>query len=159
MAVLSFSLRIGAPVKRLIARPRAALGLAVLSTLALGVSGCDDVWLTAPSGTAITLFADTSTVAVNGSAEITAILIEGGQSSDDAQAIVAGVGTPVHPGTVVSFSTTLGTIEPVDVKTGGGGRAIARFSAGGQSGTATIRAVSGPASQTLELTIGTTSGR
>ncbi|HET9370092.1 MAG TPA: hypothetical protein VFO19_07580 [Vicinamibacterales bacterium] len=149
----------GAPVKRLIARPRAALGLAVLSSLVIGAGGCDDVWLTAPSGTAITLFADTDAVAVNGTAEITAVLIEGGQSSDDAQSIVPGVGTPVHPGTVVSFSTTLGTIEPADVKTGGGGRAVVRFNAGGQAGTATIRAISGPASQTLELTIAAASGR
>jgi hypothetical protein len=149
----------GAPVKRFMARPRAALGLAVLSSLVLGVSGCDDVWLTAPSGSAITLFADTNAVAVNGSAEITAVVIEGGQSADDAQAIVPGVGTPVHNGTVVSFSTTLGTIEPVDAKTSNGGRAVVRFTAGGQTGTATIRAISGPASQTLSLTIAAPAAR
>jgi hypothetical protein len=149
----------GAPVKQFMARPRTALSLFVISSFVLAASGCEDVWLTAPSGSAITLFSNSDTIAVNGSAEITAIVIEGGQSSDSATAITPGVGTPVHNGTVVSFSTNLGTIDPVDAKTSNGGRAIVRFTSDGRSGTATIRAVSGPASQTVQITVGTSPGR
>lgn len=141
------------------ARPRSVLCLVLLSSLVLGVSGCEDTWLTAPSGSAITLFSSSDSIPANGSADITATVIEGGQSSDNAQAIVSGVGTPVHNGTVVSFTTNLGTVDPVDAKTTSGGRAVVRFTSDGRTGTATIRAVSGPASQTITITVGSATAR
>jgi hypothetical protein len=114
--------------------------------------------LTAPSGTFITLLASSAAIAVDGSAEITAILTEGGFTpSDDPNQggqVTPGVGTPVHNGTVVTFFTTLGRIEPTEAGTQGG-KVTVRIFGDGRSGTAKITAVSGPASQTLELAIGT----
>ena len=67
----------------------------------------------------------------------------------------AGAGTPVQNGTVVSFTTTLGQIQPTEARTQNG-QVRVKFIAGSQSGTATITAFSGGASGKLEnLRIGT----
>lgn len=102
--------------------------VALCLALTAGIA-CDKVPLMAPTNSTITLFANASTVALNGTIEITATVIE-------------SAGTPVQNGTVVNFFTTLGTIDPPEVRTHNG-RATARLHAGGQSGTATIRAASG----------------
>src|SRR5205807_768834 len=49
-------------------------------------------------------------------------------------------------GTHVTFTTSLGTIQPSEAETDISGRAVATFVAGTQSGTATITAASGGAS-------------
>jgi hypothetical protein len=102
--------------------------------------------LVAPTGTAITLVAATNVLPVNGSVEITAILIE-----------AAGEGTPVHNGTLVSFTTTLGRIEPAEARTTAG-KATVRLIADGRSGTARVRAFSGsaatPDAEALTVLIG-----
>ena len=127
--------------------------------------------LLAPSGSVITLFAAANTVPLNGDVEIVANVIEnGGRSTDDADAPTtpgtttpgnrattpatttttsAGAGTPVQNGTLVSFTTTLGTIEPSEARTDNG-QVRVRFIAQGQSGLATITAFSGGASGRLE---------
>ena len=114
--------------------------------------------LTAPSGTFMTLLASSASIPVDGSADITAILTEGGFTpADDPNtggSVTPGVGTPVHNGTVVTFFTTLGRIAPTEAGTQGG-KVTVRIFGDGRSGTARITAVSGPASQTLELAIGT----
>jgi predicted enzyme related to lactoylglutathione lyase len=95
----------------------------------LMVPACDKMPLVAPTGTTITLYASSLTVGLNGSIDITANVIE-------------SAGTPVQNGTVVYFTTTLGTIEPAEARTNNGTVTV-RFVAGTRSGTAEIRAFSG----------------
>jgi hypothetical protein len=122
----------------------------------LAAMGCDGMPLTAPSGSAITLVVSPVAVAVDGYAELTAIVIEGAQgvgTPDAPGEVVPGVGTPVHDGTQVVFSTTLGRVEPFEAQTVAG-RAKVRLIADGRSGTATVRAISGGATTTIEVDIG-----
>ena len=127
--------------------------------LLFGLSGaaCNRVPLTAPSGTSITLIASTNTLPVNGSTDVTAVLIEGGQSTNGGNnggtTVTPGVGTPVQNGTHVIFTTTLGRMEPADAQTNAG-KAVAKLIADGRSGTATITAISGAASKTMTVAIG-----
>jgi hypothetical protein len=103
----------------------------------LVVPACDKMPLVAPTGTTITLFASSTTLGLNASIEITANVIE-------------SAGTPVQNGTVVSFVTTLGTIEPAEARTNNG-KANVRLVAGTRSGTAEVSAFSGGASTTEAL--------
>ncbi len=107
---------------------RRTAAAALLVGLAAGPA-CDKVPLMAPTETTITLFANTASLPINGTAEITATVIE-------------SAGTPVQNGTVVTFFTSLGTLEPAEARTNNG-KATVRLNAGTQSGTATIRAASG----------------
>jgi len=83
---------------------------------------------------------------VNGTAQIIAQLVEPS-------------GTPPHSGTQVSFTTTLGSVEPATVETDINGRAVATFRSGATNGTATITAISGGVNATgnnaLKIAIGT----
>jgi len=136
----------------------------VLMTFAFG---CDKVPLLAPSGTVITLFPVANTVALNGEVEIVATVIEQGVATPPPTtppangtpttpaAPTPGAGTPVQNGTLVTFTTTLGRVEPTEARTSNG-QVRVRFLAGTQSGTATITAFSGGASGRVEnLRIGT----
>jgi len=127
--------------------------LAVLLVGTLVVSSCDKMPLVAPTGTAITLVATSSTLPVNGATDIIAVLIEGALQGGTETTTSAGAGTPVHNGTVVTFTTNLGRLEPGEAKTLSG-RATVRLVADGRSGTATVTAFSGGATQTLEISIG-----
>ena len=102
-----------------------ATGIGLLAVLV--AESCDKVPLFAPTESTITLTA--SRLAGSGDAELVATVIE--QS-----------GTPVQNGTAVTFTTTLGTIEPREALTNGG-TATAVLRAGAQSGTATVSAFSG----------------
>ncbi|MGH9314670.1 MAG: PKD domain-containing protein [Vicinamibacterales bacterium] len=62
-----------------------------------------------------------------------------------------GAGTPVHNGTVITFTTTLGRVEPSEARTHNG-QASVRLVSTGQSGTARIVAFSGGA-RSAELLI------
>jgi hypothetical protein len=132
------------------------LGTAVGAVAVLGVS-CDKAQFTAPSGTAITLLVSTNALPVNGEVDITAVLIEGalsgGTGNNSSSTTNAGEGTPVHNGTVVTFTTTLGRLEPTEATTSNG-RAVTKLIADGRSGVATITAYSGAATQTLDVKIG-----
>jgi hypothetical protein len=125
--------------------------------------------LLAPSGTVITIFPATTTVPLNGEVEIVATVIENGTTAAPPSTgngngqtpttttgtSSTGAGTPVQNGTLVSFTTTIGRIEPREARTQNGEVRV-RFMAGGQSGTATITAYSGGASGKLEnLKVGT----
>lgn len=99
--------------------------------VALIAAACDKVPLTAPTNSTITLSAATRTVGVNGSLEITAMVLE-------------SAGTPVQNGTTVRFTTNLGTLDPVEAQTRNG-IATTTFNAGTSSGVAQIRATSGAA--------------
>jgi hypothetical protein len=107
---------------------RASLaGLVVLVSI-LSAS-CDKMPLTAPLDSQITLVAASTFVQPGGTTEVSAFVTE-------------PAGTPVHNGTVVTFTTTLGTLDPIEARTNGG-KATVRFHAGGSAGIARIRAFSG----------------
>ncbi len=140
----------------------AVLGLAAFLSLTLG---CDKVPLLAPTGSVISLFAAANTVPLNGDVEIVANVIENGTTASAPTAPTTpgngttpttptsttnpGAGTPVQNGTLVSFTTTIGRIEPSEARTSNG-QVRVRFFAGGQSGLATITAFSGGTSGKLE---------
>ena len=144
---------------------RSFAGLAVLGLIAVLslASACDKVPLLAPTGSVISVFASANTVPLNSDIEIVANVIENGtaQSSPTTPTTgqpgttgtttttTAGAGTPVQNGTLVSFTTTIGRIEPSEARTSNG-QVRVRFFSGGQSGTATITAFSGGASGKLE---------
>jgi Big-like domain-containing protein/PKD domain-containing protein len=148
---------------------RAFAGLAVLCLVAAMplMYACDKVPLLAPTGSVISLFAAANTVPINGDIEIVANVIENGTTSTPTTPTTpgngtpgtgttgttsttsAGAGTPVQNGTLVSFTTTIGRIEPSEARTSNG-QVRVRFFAGNQSGTATITAFSGGASGKLE---------
>ena len=70
--------------------------------------------------------------------------------SDDADGVIlAWRRHPVQNGTVVTFTTTIGRIEPAEARTNNG-QVRVKYFADGQSGTATITAFSGGASGKLE---------
>lgn len=131
--------------------------LAVLAAVALVVSSaCDKVPLTAPAGTVITLVSGTNVLPINGSTDLIAVLIENGTTSSGTgtdTTTSGSAGTPVHNGTLVTFTTSLGKIEPAEARTNNG-RVTVKLTADGRSGTAKITAFSGSASQTAEVVIG-----
>ena len=120
----------------------------------VGAASCDKVPLLAPTGTVINLVvpADAS-AGLNSTMDITAVLIENGSSGTGTATTSAGAGTPVQNGTVVSFTTSLGSIEPAEARTSNG-KVTVRFTSGGVSGTATITAYSGGAKSTTTVKIG-----
>jgi hypothetical protein len=147
---------------------RSFAGLAVLCLIAAMplMYACDKVPLLAPSGSVISVFASANTVPLNGDIEVVANVIENGTTSSTTPTTPAagtpgtgttgttsttstGAGTPVQNGTLVSFTTTIGRIEPSEARTNNG-QVRVRFFAGTQSGTATITAFSGGASGKLE---------
>ena len=104
-------------------------------------AACDKVPLLAPTQSTITLTMSTTTLPANGTAQVLASVTE--QS-----------GTPVHNGTMVTFTGSLGTFDPVEAFTENG-TARTTFRANGQSGTVKIGAVSGSAKATeIEIKIG-----
>ena len=118
----------------------------VLAVLAALVAGCDKAQLLAPTKSTISVSAPTRVLPSNGTTPITATVME-------------EAGTPVHNGTTVRFTTSLGRVDPVEVQTTNG-IAITTFFAGPNSGKATISAMSGAASggttnlNSIEITIG-----
>jgi Bacterial Ig-like domain (group 1)/PKD domain len=124
--------------------------------------GCDKVPLLAPTGAVISLLPQTTTVSLNSEITIIATVIENGQSSSTTgtgsgattSTSRSGAGTPVQNGTLVSFTTTLGRIEPSEARTHNGQVSV-RLISGGSSGTATVTAFSGGASASTQLKIGT----
>lgn len=102
-----------------------------LATIAVVVA-CERVPLTSPTGSTIALTVDQNTLPLNGQATVRAIVTESG-------------GTPVHNGTQVNFSSSLGTFNPLSAETVGG-VATTTFLAGQISGTTRINAYSGGAS-------------
>ena len=116
----------------------AVAGLAACLTAA-GFASCDKMPLAAPTESTITLYASSTTVGLNAAIDITATVIE-------------SAGTPVQNGTVVTFTTTLGTIEPLEARTNNG-KATVKLLAGTRSGTAEVRAFSGGTSSADAITI------
>lgn len=127
----------------------------------LGVASCDKVPLLAPTGTVITLLTPNDTAPPNSSIDIIATAIENGQAPSTGTGTGAGTtpgrsgaGTPVQNGTVISFTTTIGRIEPQEARTHNG-QVTVKLITGAQSGTATVTAFSGGAtSNTVQVKIG-----
>ena len=115
---------------------------ALLVTMSALVSGaCEKAQLLAPTSSTITVASAARVLPLNGTTEVTAFVLE--QS-----------GTHVQNGTIVRFSTSLGSINPVEAQTRNG-LAVTTFAAGSASGVAEVRAVSGAAGNTTSTT-GTT---
>ncbi len=123
--------------------PAAALVYLALSIL---TAGCEKVPLLAPTGSTITLSSSVTVLPSNGSISIVALVLE-------------APGTPPHSGTQITFTTTLGTIEPAQANTDNGGRVTVTFNAGNNNGVATISATSGGATTgttgALKISVGT----
>jgi len=109
-------------------RAFAPAGIVVGSVLL--TAGCQKVPLLAPSGSTITLITSATALPINGTADVIAQVIEAS-------------GTPPQHGTRVTFTTTLGSIQPSEADTDISGRVTVKFLAGSGSGTATITAISG----------------
>ncbi|MCH7665780.1 MAG: choice-of-anchor D domain-containing protein [Acidobacteria bacterium] len=109
--------------------------------LLTGWYACDRPTPVAPAESTLTIIANPTRIAVNGTAIITVLA----RKSD---------GTAVNPGTEINFSTDLGTIDPV-VVTDVRGVAEATLAGDGRIGLATVSANSGAAmTATLEVQIG-----
>lgn len=141
---------------------RRVMLLLLLLPMAL-VAACDKVPLLAPTGTVITLFPTTTTVPLNSEVTIVATVIENGVAAAGSGSTSGGTtstsrtgnGTPVQNGTVVTFTTTIGRIEPSEARTHNG-EVTVKLITGSASGTATITAYSGGASaQITNLKVGT----
>jgi PKD repeat protein len=102
----------------------------VLAAAAMITVACQKVPLLAPSGSTITLTSLATALPANGTTDIIAQVIESS-------------GTPPHSGTVVTFTTNLGSVQPSEAETDIAGRVMVKFVAGSGSGTATITALSG----------------
>ena len=103
---------------------------------------CDKASPVAPAGTTITLSVNPTRINIDGEASVTAIVRREN-------------GSPVNPGTVVNFSTSLGLLDPDDATTDDTGVAETRLRGAGQIGTATVTASTGAAAAvSAELQIG-----
>ena len=102
-----------------------------MALIAAMCAACDRVPLTAPTESTIQLFSTAPSVPLNGSIDLVATITE-------------KAGTPVPDGTLVSFVTTLGRVDPSETRTTNG-KATTKLMAGTQSGTATVTAFSGAA--------------
>lgn len=110
-----------------------SLASAALILAAFFAASCEKVPLVAPTGSIITLTAGTRVLGATSSTVITATVIE-------------AAGTPPHSGTHITFTTTLGRIEPSVVETNAAGLATVTFFGNGSNGTAIVSATSGGAS-------------
>jgi len=91
-------------------RRRVLLGFA-LAPLGL-IAGCEKQPLFAPTGSSITLTANTNTLSANGATPIIAQVLEPS-------------GFPPHSGTQITFVTTLGQIQPSEANTDVNGQVTA----------------------------------
>jgi hypothetical protein len=137
-------------------------GIAVITLFVLPfalVAACDKVPLLAPTGSVITLLPVTTSVSLNSEVTIIATVIENGQApgatgTGTTTGTRTGAGTPVQNGTLITFTTTIGRIEPSDARTHNGQVSVKLITTG-TSGTARITAYSGGASSFADLKIGT----
>jgi hypothetical protein len=124
---------------------RSLLGLAAAGAICAQAS-CERALTLAPSNAVISLMADSYTLAYNSSTTITAVVVD-------------SAGKAVADGTLVSFRSSLGTVEPTTAYTGNG-RASVRLTTGALSGTASVSASSGSIQASpLQLQVGMLPGR
>jgi hypothetical protein len=116
-------------IARGIHAPRFGWAVAGVVLVATATS-CTRVPLTAPTKSVIALYASASS---SGDGTVTLIAT-----------VTEEAGTPVQNGTLVTFTTTIGRLDPTSARTTNG-QATVKFFADGQSGTATVSAFSGGA--------------
>lgn len=112
------------------------------------VAACDKVPLLAPTGSVINLIVSSANASLNSEVTIVATVIENGQAVGGSGGTVGarpGAGTPVQNGTLITFTTTAGRIEPSEARTHNG-QVTVKLLTGSASGTASITAYSGGAS-------------
>ena len=120
---------------------KVARRLLILLGVVLFIANCDQVDFTAPQGSTLTITIQPPAVATFGNANITVIGTR-------------GTGAPLPDGTVIHFTSNLGTITPNPAETDNG-VATAQFRSGSRSGTATITATSGDSEESsVEVIIG-----
>ena len=138
-----------------------AIALGLIATVVTFAS-CN-ITLFAPQGSGIVLTPSATTIAPDGSVTITATVTEnariaGTTTTPPGQTQTSTyVGPFVHNGTVVDFTTTIGSIDPVESFTQDG-KVTVTFFANGQTGTATVTASSGSITKTLTITIAAPGG-
>ena len=111
-------------------RTRVMLGMCGLFAAMIA---CEKTPLLAPTGSTLILTAPSTALSANSSVRVTAHVLE-------------AAGTPPHSGTRVTFTTTLGTLQPAIAETDVNGMASVLFFAGNSNGSAKISASSGAAS-------------
>lgn len=122
-----------------------ALGLLALAAMA-ATGGCEQALQVAPSSSVLVLTAPTAAVGLNTPVTITATLTD-------------SAGKAVADGTLVTFSSSLGQLHPIDARSANG-RATTVLNTGNSSGLATVTAVSGGASSNaLTVRVGTLPSR
>jgi hypothetical protein len=130
-----------------------ALGVAILG---LSSVSCQDVPLLAPSTSTLTIILSADTLSASGTINVTATLVQGSGTpstpGNGATTTPSGVAQPVHDGTQVTFTTSLGTIDPVTATTKGG-QVTVQLSGNGQTGTAKITAFSGTVTASTTITV------
>ncbi len=132
----------------MIARPNCRFPWLVAAVVRFfAFTACEKVPLMAPAGSTIILTASTNAMPVGATTDIIAQVLE-------------AAGTPPHSGTFVTFTTTLGTMQPAQAQTDVGGRVVVRyFSPATANGSAVITATSGGATTgtdgALKIAVGT----
>jgi hypothetical protein len=129
--------------------------LGVCALAGLGVS-CQSSPLTAPQGTTITFLSPTTMIA-SGSMDVVVSVVQGATSTgtgigSGGNATTPTGGQPVHDNTSVFFTTSLGTIAPVEAKTTNG-FATVTLVGDGHTGTAKVVATSGSISGNTSITV------
>jgi hypothetical protein len=139
-------------------RRLALLAASVVLGLVALIASCSTVPLLAPTQSVITLIPEANSVSLNSQVSIIATVILNGVASSGSGSGVStgrpGSGNPVQNGTQVSFTTTLGQIQPSTASTHDG-QVQVTFITGSTSGTATITAYSGGTSAQTTLQVGT----
>lgn len=117
---------------------RAVAGLLLVVSL-LPVAGCDKATPVAPSGTILTISANPSQIALNGTSTITVV----GRKPD---------GNPLNPGTEIRLTAERGTIASI-VTVDSSGTATTTFHADGRSGDVKVSAATGGGDAKAETSI------
>ena len=130
----------------MITRSSGRLAVLAAAAVSLLVSGCEKVPLMAPAGSTIVLTAATNALPVGATTDIIATVLE-------------AAGTPPHSGTFVTFTTTLGAMQPAQAQTDTSGRVVVRYFSGTANGSAVITATSGGATTgtdgAIKIAVGT----
>ncbi len=125
-------------------RPR-ALPLLLLALVTLVIGACDSSDPVAPPGTVLSISATPTRIAADSSSRIRVVA----QKPN---------GTPVNPGTLIRFSTTVGDIAPT-VGTDDNGEVINLLLGNGEFGTATVTATAGTSeSVSIDVQVGLSAG-
>jgi hypothetical protein len=138
------------PLRRFGLRLARVVGVSLGAVALISIS-CQSLPLLAPSGSTLTLIPAANELAVNGTISITATVIEG--ASAGTTTTTTSIGQPVHDGTQVTFTTTLGTIQPASAKTKNG-QVTVQLVGDGRSGQAKVTAYSGAATNNTTINVG-----